>query len=122
MSKTQIISWLVGVLILMACSPMTEDAKETPVATPNPTFEAIPAAVAARQALADRISIETSAVTIQSVEEAMWRDSCLGVTVEGQICLDVITPGFKILLEASGKQYEAHTDENGSKVVFVDNF
>jgi hypothetical protein len=46
-----------------------------------------------------------------------WPDSCLGVTVEGFACSQVVTPGFRIALEANGKQVEYHTNQDGTVIV-----
>ena len=35
------------------------------------------------------------------------------------MCTQAVVPGFKILLEANGRTYEVHTNENGSSVVVV---
>ena len=35
------------------------------------------------------------------------------------MCTQAVVPGFKIMLEANGRTYEVHTNENGSSVVIV---
>jgi hypothetical protein len=55
-------------------------------------------------------------VQVVSYEQEQWPDSCLGLAEPGEMCLQVITPGWLILLDAGGKRYEIHTDETGSRV------
>jgi hypothetical protein len=54
-----------------------------------------------------------------SVEEVEWPDGCLGVQRPNVACIQVITPGFRIVLEADGARYEYHTDADGSVVVLA---
>jgi hypothetical protein len=54
-----------------------------------------------------------------STEAVNWPDGCLGVQRIGVMCTQAIVPGYKITLEANGKQYEVHTDEDGSSTVVV---
>jgi hypothetical protein len=49
-----------------------------------------------------------------STEYTEWSDSSLGNPREGESYAQVITPGFKIVLEAGGTQYEYHTDLTGN--------
>ncbi|CAG0936636.1 hypothetical protein TFLX_05518 [Thermoflexales bacterium] len=75
------------------------------------------AAVAnSRQDLAQRLSVDVGAVIMVSVEAVEWPDGCLGIQTPGIMCTTVITPGYRVILEISGKQYEYHTNERGSVV------
>lgn len=67
--------------------------------------------------LATENSLRPDDVRVVSVEEVMWSDSCLGVNRPGMMCLQVITPGYRITVEAGGKQYVYHTDDAGGKIV-----
>lgn len=49
-------------------------------------------------------------ITVVSVEYTEWPDSSLGNPQPDMAYAQVITPGFKMLLEVSGQQYEYHTD------------
>jgi len=64
----------------------------------------------ARQALAQEIVDDAGAVKLQRVEPTEWRDSSLGCPQPGMNYLQVITPGYLIVLEAQGRSYEYHTD------------
>jgi hypothetical protein len=70
----------------------------------------------ARADLADRLQIDPDTIKLVSVEQEDWPDGCLGVQTPGVMCTMVITPGYLVILEAGGKQYEYHTDVNGGVV------
>ena len=66
----------------------------------------------ARAALAQELALAEADIAIVTVEENEWSDSSLGCPKPGMNYLQVITPGFKITLEAQGKRYEYHSDTN----------
>jgi hypothetical protein len=78
-----------------------------------------PAISAAITALSGTLNLPPGQITIVSAEAVEWRDGCLGVQKIGVMCTQVIVPGYKIILEVNGEQYEFHTDEDGSTVVQV---
>jgi hypothetical protein len=80
-----------------------------------------PAAYAAQAALAKTLNVSASQVKISLAEPVQWSDSCLGVQKAGTMCAQVITPGYKVRLEANGKTYEFHTDQTGKSLVQVAN-
>jgi hypothetical protein len=74
------------------------------------------AALAARAELVSRLQIDPDTIKLVSVEHVDWPDGCLGVQTPGVMCTMVITPGYRVVLEADGKQYEFHTNESGDVV------
>ena len=42
-----------------------------------------------------------------------WPDACLGLLDKEAMCAEVITPGFRVTLEANGKTYVYRTNETG---------
>ena len=64
----------------------------------------------ARADLARRLSVPDAEITIQSVEEVMWPNAGLGCPQPGYEYIQVITPGYKILLAASGRTYSYHAN------------
>ncbi|HFD38895.1 MAG TPA: hypothetical protein ENJ31_03470 [Anaerolineae bacterium] len=65
------------------------------------------------------MDLDPQKIHLQAVEGVQWRDSSLGCPESGQNYLMVITPGYRIYLEAEGQVYEYHADEN--RVVRCDN-
>jgi hypothetical protein len=74
----------------------------------------------ARAALAAQLGIEDLAIRRVAVTPQQWPDACLGVARAGQMCAQVITPGWIIVMETGGRQYTAHTDQEGTQVRLTD--
>lgn len=66
--------------------------------------------------LAKDISIEPAQIQTVFYEAVEWSDSCLGIRTEGLMCMQVITPGYRVILEANGKTYTFHTNQDGSQI------
>jgi len=64
------------------------------------------------QDLAQRLALDVSQITVSSSEEVDWPDSSLGCPAPGYAYMQVITPGYKLILQANGTAYEYHTDLN----------
>jgi hypothetical protein len=68
--------------------------------------------------LSDRLRVDASAITVVSIEDAVW-DGCMGVAPpEGEACTEIGILGYKIILEHAGVSYEYHTDQ-GSRAVLA---
>lgn len=107
---------LVTVLLLAACTPVRP--LENAPGSEQPAADA-PAAAAPDplvETLASALDVTAAEVTIVSQEAVEWPDACLGVTEEGEMCAQVITPGYRIVVESGGQQYTLHTDLSGSSV------
>jgi hypothetical protein len=79
--------------------------------------EEMPALQAARLALAQELDLHPYAISLVSIESMEWTDACLGVPLPDHGCAQVITPGYKVVLEARGQQYAYHTNEEGTQVL-----
>jgi hypothetical protein len=108
---------LVGLLVVLgACSSRTA---EPPTPTPE-VFNPLPpeqrAFEATRAALARQLGL--APLTIQLVETVPvdWPDACLGLPTAGENCAQVVTPGFRVVVEASETSYEFRTNHDGSLV------
>jgi hypothetical protein len=100
--------------------PTTAPPQSEGSPTPQPTHIPVdvpPAQRAAVQALADALGIDAGKVKLVSFEAVDWPNGCLGVTRLGVMCTQQIVPGFRIILEANGQQYEYHTNSSGSEIV-----
>lgn len=106
-----------AVVFLAACSPAQSDA--VPTLGPEMLTQASnfpEAAASAQRALAEQLGLNIQSITIVQVEPVEWPDACLGIETEGMACAQVITPGFRVILEANGQRYEFHTDSQGADV------
>ncbi len=88
-------------------------------ARPTPTPGAYPGAVmAAVRRLAEDRDIPPEEITVASWEPVDWPDTSLGCPEPGMMYAQVIVPGYRVVLEARGDLYRAHTDQTGARVVF----
>jgi hypothetical protein len=88
-----------------------------PTMAPGAMENMPPAVIAARDALAKMSGIPVAQVEVVSYEAVDWPDGCLGVRREGILCTQVITPGYRVMMNAKGQPYEFHTDESGRTVL-----
>lgn len=65
--------------------------------------------------LADRLGMPVGGTAVLSVEPVNWPNSCLGVDTLDMMCLDVITPGYRIVVEVDGQPVEVHTNQDLSQ-------
>jgi hypothetical protein len=68
---------------------------------------------AAATALSQDANVPRDSIAGVSQDEMTWNDSCLGCAKPGESCAQVITPGYRVVLKASGATYEYHTDMGG---------
>ncbi len=91
---------------------------DNPVGTPGP-LDTIPAVAAARADLAARFERDLADVQVVSATRQQWPDSCLGAAEEDEVCAQVITPGYEVLLLLDNNSYTFRTDEDGTVVRFA---
>jgi hypothetical protein len=60
----------------------------------------------ARRDLAQRLSLSEQKIALESVEQTDFPDAALGAPIEDEMSAQVITPGWRIRLQANGKTYE----------------
>lgn len=79
--------------------------------------EAASAVESAKQDLAKRIGVAVGDVRVLSVTAVEWPTSALGCPKPGMAYAQVITPGYRIVLAAGGKQYEYHSDRGRNVIL-----
>jgi hypothetical protein len=94
-------------LIATACG-----AEPTNTPQPDPPF----AVVAAEQALAGELGLTVDEINYESFSREDWPDACLGLAETDEMCAQVITPGWRVVLSAEGQEYVYRTDESGGVV------
>ncbi len=98
-------------------SPTTMPTAATPTAV-SVASTAEPAAVeAVRRELAGRLGVAASSLKAVSVERVTWSDASLGCPQEGYAYAQVVTPGYRVVMEHNGQQYTYHTNATASLVV-----
>jgi hypothetical protein len=63
----------------------------------------------------DKMNARPDEIRLLKIEAVDWPDACLGATQAGEVCAQMITPGYRVQAEIKGKTYELHTD--GGKFV-----
>ena len=95
------------------------NARQTPVSRKSPTPEEteLPDAAdgdrqaAARQVLAERLSVAPDSLEFVSEEAVQWSDTSLGCPEPDKAYATVIVPGYRITFRHADGQYEVHTAE-----------
>jgi len=101
---------IISLLTRVLGEPITEHETMSP-------SENLPEAVqAAVQKLSDTAKLAVDQIEIVSYERVEWRDGCLELSKPGQMCAQVITPGYRVTLTDGEKTYRVHTDESGRLV------
>lgn len=120
-------------LLISACTPNPAIQPTNPIVTqpelrpvtsptipPQTSPEALevypPAVWAAIEDLALHLEMDPDQIQVISYQEESWPDSCLGLAAADEMCLQVITPGYRVLLGANGLRFEYHTDQSGGNL------
>ena len=100
-------------------TPAAEPNTRPPEAAPPATgFEAI--ADAAVQFAAAELGVDPASIQVLSVDAVEWRNSCLGVDKPGEMCMEVITPGYRVLLDVDGQEVAVHTNQDARVMRLAD--
>lgn len=117
--KRFLVSIMLMMILISACAPQAAATQE-PAIEEQPTHinvDLTPAQRIAISKLAENLGITPDKIKLVSNEAVDWPDSCLGVSIEGIMCSQIVTPGFRVVLEADGKQVEYHTNQDASVIV-----
>lgn len=120
-----VLSFCLGSLLLVACSAMvppprsplaeppstlaprggtavplpTMSPTAAPGAEPSPSAQAESATARGLALLAEWIAMPARTLRIAVTEAVVWPDVCLGIDQPGTMCAQVLTPGFRVLLQ-----------------------
>jgi len=119
--KMALLVFTLAILLVTACVPDSAPTEEPsgPDLEPTPTnipMDLTPAQLAAITALSENLGLSLESIKLVSTEAVEWPDGCLAVQEEGVMCTQAITPGFRIILEASGMEVEYRTNDDGTQV------
>ncbi len=99
-------------LALSACAP----------ATPMPETPGAPAALpedvetAVKAALSAEVDVPAEDIEVVDAQHQEWPDACLGLARGGEMCAQVITPGWRVTLVTEGQEVVFRTDEAGDVI------
>jgi hypothetical protein len=113
------------IMVVTACAPEAAATEEATSVDEQPTpthipVDLTPAQRAAINALMEQLSLSADKIKLASIEAVTWPNGCLGIVRMGAMCTENEVPGFKIVLEADGKTYEFHTNQDGSIVMLAE--
>jgi len=94
------------------------DPSSSPIEPPTGGRDQAVAAAKAR--LAEELDVALDDIDVTAVEAVQWSDASLGCPKPGYVYAQVITPGYRMLLEVQGEKHEVHTDKEGRSVVICD--
>jgi hypothetical protein len=66
--------------------------------------------------LAAETGIEAEAIALQQSEPTEWNNACLEIPKPDEFCAEVITPGYRVVLDTPPGEYVVHTDQSGQTV------
>jgi len=101
----------------------TEDYERFVICEPSaetsipPSYRDNPAVEAAIKTLVEQEGIAMESITVLDVTAVDWPDSCLGCAGPEEVCLMVVTPGYRIILDSGTETYALHTDRTGRQVI-----
>jgi hypothetical protein len=62
---------------------------------------------------AERAGVEQDDVTILTAESVTWSDGSLGCPEPGMMYTQALVPGYRVVVEAGGKEMSFHASERG---------
>jgi hypothetical protein len=101
-------------------TPTTGAGRATPMPPalpPSLTGDAADVARLAIERVAGESGIAQDALRVTSYSKEMWPDSGLGCRQPGMMYMQVITPGYKFVIEGEGERFNVHTDQSGNSIV-----
>lgn len=100
-------------------SPISPEVTPQMPSSPAPNTPAsdtpgeLPLSGRARETLAKQLGTSPADIRLVQSEPVQWSDACLGAPKPGEMCAQVITPGYRLLFDTPQGPYEVHTDERG---------
>ena len=102
-----------GGTVLLLSGLLGDPLQKPALAEDEPFPPAVPAAI---QTLAEANEVDPSTIEVLSYNFHEWGDGCLGYPHPGEICVQVMTPGWRILLRLGEQIIEIHSDEMGGEI------
>ena len=71
---------------------------------------------AAKLELATKLKIDAKEISALEVTARDWPDACLGLAGPDELCAEVITSGYLVVLKAQNREYRYRTNLDGTLV------
>ena len=99
----------------MTPAPGSSGAPSATVPTSPAAGDPEAAAGAAIEALANRMAVNATRLSLVRVEAVDWPNGCLGVELPGMTCTQVVTPGYRVTLRYdTTSMHEMRTGRGGA--------
>ena len=99
-------------------SPVLPDEVGLPTAGTPGAGEVIPDLLhALLNDLAERLGIPVDQITVVHSHAVEWSDGSLGCPQPGKVYIQVLTPGFRVVLAAQDLLYDYHTDKKAQFIL-----
>ena len=92
---------LTSVMALAGCA-----SKGAPVEAEEPGFDR-------EQELATKLGVDAASIEVREAAAVVWNDGSLGCPRPGQVYTQAVEPGYRIILEYEGRQYDYRATERG---------
>jgi hypothetical protein len=101
-----------------ATSPPAEPSAATPPTVAPGISQGVPPSVtkAAVTDAAARAGVDPAAVTVVSAESVTFPDGGLGCPEPGMMYTQVLTPGYRVVVEADGREYDYRASAKGEAI------
>lgn len=94
------------------------DPSSSPIEPPSEGVDQVVAA--AKDHLAAELDIASEVIKATAIVPVDWPDTSLGCPEPGMSYAQVVTPGYRMVLEVDGQEYELHTDRSGRTIVICE--
>lgn len=115
-SKIYAFALVLGLLILSACGPIDFSAIENQITAGEVPQEVVQNVISM---LSEQLGEPESEIEVIELEQVDWPDTCLGLSLQGQECEQIVTPGYRIVLKVNGVHYEFRSDNDGILILQV---
>ncbi len=92
---------------------LTQEATDMP-STPPPVEKFVSLS---KKDLANRLQIDASQISLARTEHTNWLNAALGCPRPGKVYPQGRVPGYRVWLNAEGKEYLYHTDYRGKHIL-----
>ncbi|MBI5964466.1 MAG: hypothetical protein HY863_13395 [Chloroflexi bacterium] len=98
-------------------SPTEGDSTQMTPPQPTPANPAMQNLIdKATQDLAQKLAVSANQINLVAASEVVWPDGSLGCPQKGMEYIQVLTPGYLIILENNNHRYEYHSGRDGNLV------
>jgi hypothetical protein len=107
----------------LAAPSASEAPSGLQVPSVEPGLEGVPQAII-DEAVADaagRAGVDPSEVVVASTESTSWPNGALGCPEPGMMYTEVITPGYRVVVEAGGSRYDYRASARAGAVHWCEN-